>query len=344
MKNDARRLAPEAQEALRRRAVAAVLAREMTQAAASNAFGVARKTVWLWLEAHRQGGDAALAARKRGPKGGHGKLKGWQAATVCNLIRDRHPDQLKLPFFLWTSDAVRELIRREFGVRLSSRSVRRYLARWGFTPQKPKRVAYERDPEAVRRWLEEDYPAIRQRAHREKARIYWGDAMGFRSDHQAGRSYAPKGRTPTTSGTGQRFGASMLSAITNRGQLAFMVFKATFTAVLFLRFVRRLVKEARRKVFLIVDGHPVHRSRAVRAWLGKNAERIEMFLLPGYSPDLNPDEMLNQDVKTNAVGKRRPRSRSQMMRTVRGYLDCRRRNPELVRRYFHELSVRYAAV
>jgi len=344
MKNDARRLAPEAQEALRRRAVAVVLAREMTQAAASTAFGVARKTVWLWLEAHRQGGEAALAARKRGPKGGHGKLKGWQAATVCNLIRDRHPDQLKLPFFLWTSDAVRELIRREFGVRLSSRSVRRHLARWGFTPQKPKRLAYERDPEAVRQWLEEEYPAIRQRAHREKARIYWGDAMGFRSDHQAGRSYAPKGRTPTTSGTGQRFGASMLSVITNRGHLAFMVFKVAFTAVVFLRFLGRLAKEARRKVFLIVDGHPVHRSRAVRAWLAKNAERIEMFLLPGYSPDLNPDEMLNQDVKTNAVGKRRPRSRSQMMRTVRGYLDCRRRNPELVRRYFHEPSVRYAAV
>jgi transposase len=344
MKNDARRLAPAAQEALRRRTVAAVLAREMTQAAAAQAFGVARKTVWLWVKSHRQGGDAALAARKRGPKAGQGKLKGWQAATVCNLIRDRHPEQLKLPFFLWTSDAVRELIRRDFGVRLSSRSVRRYLARWGFTPQKPKRVAYERDPEAVRRWLEEKYPAIRARAKREKACIYWGDAMGVRSDHQAGRSYAPRGRTPTTSGTGQRFGASVLSAITNRGHLAFMVFKRRFRAPVFLRFVRRLVKEARRKVFLIVDRHPVHRSRAVRAWLKKNAERIEMFFLPSYSPHLNPDEMLNQDVKTNAVGKRRPRSRSQMMRTVRGYLDCRRRNPELVRRYFHEPSVRYAAM
>lgn len=344
MKNDARRLAPAAQEALRRRAVAAVLAREMTQAAAAQAFGVARKTVWLWLKAHRQGGDAALAARKRGPKGGHGKLKGWQAATVCNLIRDRHPEQLRLPLFLWTSDAVRELIRRESGVRLSGRSVRRYLARWGFTPQKPKRVAYERDPEAVRRWLEEEYPAIRARAKREKARIYWGDAMGVRSDHQAGRSYAPRGRTPTTPGTGQRFSASVLSAITNRGHLAFTVFKSRFTAAVFVRFTRRLVKEARRKVFLIVDRHPVHRSRVVHAWLNKNVERIEMFLLPGYSPDLNPDEMLNQDVKTNALGKRRPRSRSQMMRTVRGYLDYRRRNPELVRRYFHEPSVRYAAV
>ncbi len=343
MKNDARRLSPTAQEALRRRAVAVVRARQMTQVAAATAFGVARKTMWLWMKAYRGGGDAALAAHKRGPKGGCGKLKGWQAATVCNLICDRHPDQLKLRFFLWTSEAVGELIRRECGVRLSGRSVRRYLARWGFTPQKPKRVAYERDPEAVRQWLGEKYPAIRARAKREKARIYWGDAMGFRSDHQAGRSYAPKGQTPTTSGTGQRFSASVLSAITNRGHLSFMVFKAALTAVVFLRFLRRLAKHAGRKVFLIVDAHPVHRSRAVSAWLGKNSPRIEMFFLPGYSPELNPDEMLNQDVKTNAVGKRRPRSRVQMMRTVRGYLHCRRRNPELVRRYFQEPSVRYAA-
>jgi transposase len=342
MSNDARSLAPAAQAALRRRAVEAVSA-GMRQTQAAVVFGVTRQAVGKWMRAYREGGTAALAAKKRGRKGGHGKLQGWQAATVCNLIRDRHPDQLKLPFFLWTSEAVRDLVRRDFGVRLSARSVRRYLARWGFTPQKPKRVAYERDPEAVRRWLEEEYPAIRARAKREKAQVYWGDAMGVRSDHQAGRSYAPKGQTPTTSGTGQRFSASVLSAITNRGHLAFMVFKVTFTTVVFLRFLRRLTKEARRKVFLIVDGHPVHRSRAVRAWLGKNAGRIEMFFLPGYSPDLNPDEMLNQDVKTNAVGKRRPRSRVQMMRTVRGYLDCRRRNPDLVKRYFRERSVRYAA-
>jgi transposase len=343
MRHDARRLSPKAQEALRRRAVAAVRSGALTQTAAAQVFGVARKTVWLWVKAHAEGGDSALAARKRGPKGGAGKLRGWQAATVCNLIRDRHPEQLKLPFYLWTSDAVRQLIRREFGVVLSARSVRRYLKRWGFTPQKPRRVAYERNPEAVRRWLDEEYPAIRARAKRERARIYWGDGMGVRSDHQAGRSYAPKGRTPTTSGTGQRFGANVFSALTNRGHLSFMVFQTRFTAAIFLRFLRRLVKEARRKAFLIVDRHPVHRSRKVRDWLARHADQIEMFFLPGYSPDLNPDEMLNQDVKTNAVGKRRPRTRPQMLRTVRGYLARRRRNPELVKRYFHEESVRYAA-
>lgn len=342
MRCDARRLAPEAQEALRRRAVVAV-SDGMRQTAAAETFGVSRKSIWMWLVAYREGGQTALAARKRGPKGERGKLKGWQAATICTLIRDHHPEQLKLPFVLWTSKAVRQLVRRRFGVKLSARSVRRYLARWGFTPQKPKRVAYERDPEAVRQWMEEVYPTIRARAKREKARIYWGDEMGVRSDHQAGRSYAPRGRTPTRLGTGQRFGANVLSALTNRGDLAFMVFKKKFTASVFLRFLRRLVQQAERKVFLIVDRHPVHRSRVVRAWLEHNADRIEMFFLPPYSPELNPDEMLNHDVKANAVGNRSPRNQPQLLRSLRGYLNRRRNNAELVKRYFHEESVRYAA-
>jgi transposase len=341
MRKDARSLKPEAQAALRLRAVKA-MARGMKQTEAARVFGVSRQAVRNWLKRSRAGGRRALAARKRGPKGGS-RLKPWQAAMVCNLIRDRHPEQLKLPFVLWTSEAVRRLIARRLGVKLSARSVRRYLARWGFTPQKPVRRAYERDPAAVRRWLKREYPVIRARAKRQKARIWWGDAMGVRSDHQAGRSYAPRGRTPTRPGTGRRFGANLLSALTNRGALAFMVFKRRFTAGVFLRFLRRLVKHSPRKVFLIVDGHPVHRSRAVRSWLRRNRSRIKMFFLPPYSPELNPDEMLNQDVKANAVGKRCPRSRPEMMRTVRAYLARRRKNPALVRRYFHEPSVRYAA-
>ena len=341
--NDARSLKPHVQAALRQRAVRAVLD-GMTQTKAAELFGVTRQAVGKWIKTWRRGGKRALAPRKRGPKSPTGRLKGWQAATIRNLICDRHPEQLKLPFALWTSEAVRQLIQRRFAVAVSSRTVRRYLARWGFTPQKPKRVAYERDPQAVGRWLHQQYPAIRERAKRERACIYWADEMGVRSDHQAGRSYAPKGKTPTTLGTGQRFGANTVSAITNRGRLLFMVFKRRFTAPVFLCFLRRLIKQTGRKVYLIVDGHPVHRSRKVRQWLQANGHRIEMFFLPGYSPDLNPDEMLNQDVKTNAVGKRRPRNQKQMMRTVRNYLDGRRRNPDMVKRYFREESVRYAAV
>ena len=341
MKRDARKLQPVVQEELRRRVVAAIHG-GMQQVEGAKVFGVARKTIWQWLKAYAASGDPGLAARKRGPKGG-GKLKGWQAAAICNLIRDRHPEQLKLPFVLWTSEAVQRLIARRFGVKLSARSVRRYLQGWGFTPQKPVRRAYERDPVAVTRWLEQQYPAIRARSKLEKAKLYWGDAMGARSDHQAGRSYAPRGQTPIRPGTGNRFGANVLSAITNRGDLAFMVFKRQFSAKVFLRFLRRLIKHAGRKVFLIVDGHPVHRSQAVRNWLERHRRRMEMFFLPAYSPDLNPDEMLNQDVKANAVGRKRARNQPELMRNLRGYLNRRRANPSLVMRYFHENSVRYAA-
>jgi len=342
MKRDARSLSPSAQAALRLRAVEAVT-EGMSQTETARVFGVTRQIVGRWMKARRAGGVSALVAHKRGPKSGQGRLSGWQAAMVCNLIRDRDPEQLKLPFILWTSDAVRLLIRRRFGITVSSRSVRRYLAHWGFTPQKPRRAAYERDPEAVKRWLEEEYPAIRAKAKQTHARIYWGDEMGVRSDHQAGRSYAPRGQTPITRGTGQRFGTNIISAITNRGDLAFMVFQRRFTVPVFFRFLRRLVKQSNRKTFLIVDSHPVHRSRAVSKWLQDHAAQIELFFLPGYSPDLNPDEMLNHDVKVNAVGKRRPHNRPQLMRNVRSYLGRRRERPELVQRYFHAVTVRYAA-
>lgn len=343
MKTDTRKLPPRTQEEIRRKAVAAVNG-GMTQTKAAEVFGVAQKTVWSWLSSFRAGGADALKARKRGPKSECSALKGWQAATICKLIRDRHPEQLKLPFVLWTADAVRQLIYRQFKVRVSERTVRRYLARWGFTPQKPVRRAYERNDEAVKRWLEEEYPAIREAAKKEKALIYWGDEMGVRSDHQAGRSYAPKGKTPAIPGTGQRFSCNVVSALTNRGHLSFMVFKRGFTAPVFIRFLRRLVKQSRRKVFIIVDNHPVHRSRKVKEWLKEYEAKVRLFYLPGYSPDLNPDEMVNQDIKANAVGRKRARNRMQLMGHVRRYLERRRARPDMVRRYFHEPSVRYAAI
>lgn len=342
MKTDARTLAPATQEQIRIQAVAAV-EKGMTRVKAAEVFGVTRQSVDRWVKAYRRRGADSLKVRKRGPKGEGSRLEGWQAATVIKLITDHHPEQLKLPFVLWTANAVRQLIQRQFKVRVSVRTVRRYLSRWGFTPQKPVRRAYERDDAAVRRWLDEQYPAIRDAAQKEKALIYWGDEMGVRSDHQAGRSYAPKGETPAIPGTGQRFGCNVLSALTNRGHLDFMVFKKGFTSAVFVRFLGRLIKQARRKVFIVVDRHPVHRSKMVQGWLKDNAKHIRLFFLPGYSPELNPDEMVNQDVKTNAVGKKRAHNRPQLMRNVRRYLQQRRASPDLVTRYFHEKSVRYAA-
>jgi transposase len=342
VKPDARKLPPRAQEDLRRRVVAAVRG-GMGITEAARTFQVSRQSIHNWMNAVEEGGPGALRARQRGPKGGSRLLAPHQAASMVRSITAGCPDQLRLPFVLWTREAVCALARRRFGVTLSLSTVGRYLARWNLTPQKPLRRAYERDPVAVKRWLDEEYPSIARRAKAEKGEIHWGDQMGLRSDHQTGTSYSKRGVTPVIPGTGQRFRCNMMSSITNRGSLAFMVFTESFTAPVMLRFLKRLIRHAGRKVFLIVDGHPVHKSTKVRRWLDANVAAIEMFMLPAYSPDLNPDEYLNQDVKSNALGRRRPRSRRELISGVRSYLRGTQRRPEIVKRYFHATPVRYAA-
>ena len=338
---DARSLSSQAQEALRRRAVGAVRG-GMTQAEAAGAFGVARPTVAKWMKQYRQGGIKALKARPQGRPRGQSRLKNWQAAQIVRTITDRTPDQLKMPFVLWTREAVAWLIEERFGVRVSRMTVGRWLRRWGLTPQKPVRRAWEQNPKQVEQWLKVEYPKVRREAKAEGAEMNWGDEMGLRSDHQAGTTYGRKGRTPIIAGTGQRWRCNMISAITGRGRLRFMVFKRRFTGQVFIEFMRRLVRSAGRKVYLIVDGHPVHKSGEVRQWLAQHEAQIRMILLPAYSPDLNPDEFLNHDVKQNAVGRRRATSRQEMMADVRGYLRSTQKHPAIVRSYFHAPPVQYA--
>jgi transposase len=257
--HDARYLSPAAQEDLRRRVVKAIRGEGLSQAGAARAFGVSRTSVMKWLQAVQRRGLPGLASRRRGRRA-EPRLKGWQAATIVKLISNRTPDQLQLPFMLWTREAVRDLIEQRLGVRVSPRTAGRYLAGWGFTPQKPVRRAYERNPRKVEAWLKQDYPALRAQAKREKAEIHWGDEMGLRSDYQAGRSYSRRGQTPVIPGTGKRFSCNVLSSITNRGRLAFLMFRGKFTADVLIKFLRRLIRNSPRKVFLILDGHPVHRS------------------------------------------------------------------------------------
>lgn len=339
---DARSLTPAAQEDLRRKGLNAHREGKSVSEVAT-LFGVSRQAVYNWIARYARGGTAGLQARQRG-KPPAPKLVPRQAATIKRVITDRCPDQLELPFMLWTREAVQQLIGQRFAVEVSVWTAGRYLKRWGFTPQKPARRALEQNPLAVRRWLAEEYPAIARRAQAERAEIYWEDEMGLRSDHAVGRSYAPQGRTPTIALTGQRFGCNVISAITNRGRLNFRVFRGRFVTKVYLDFLERLVKQARRKVFVIADGHPVHKSRAVQRWLAANAERIRQFLLPAYSPELNPDEYLNHDVKSDAVGRRRAHDLGELVDNVRGYLRGTQRRPQIVRNYFHAEPVRYAAL
>lgn len=339
---DARSLPPAAQEALRRRAVEAVR-HGMTHVGAARVFGVTRQTVGKWVKAWETGGRRALKAKRRGRPPAM-RLAPHQAALIVRLIVGHCPDQLRLPFALWTRAAVQQLIREKWGLPLSVWTVGRYLTHWGLTPQKPRRRAFEQDPKAVRRWLAAEYPAIRRLAKRRGATIYWGDEMGLRSDHQTGTSYGRKGQTPVIPGTGQRFRCNVLSTLTNRGQLAFMVFRGAFNTRVFLRFLRRLLRHVRGRVFLIVDRHPVHLAAEVKRWVAHRLDRLRLFFLPGYSPDLNPDEFLNNAVKANALGRRRPRDAAELVTSVRSYLWSTQRQPAVVRSYFQAPSVQYAAV
>lgn len=303
-----------------------------------------RETVGRWVKADRVGGDRALDARRRGRRRGHTKLTDAEQQKIAALVAGKNPDQLELPGFLWTRALVRELIGQRLGIEVGEDTVGRYLRAWGMSPQKPMRRAYEQSDEAVRRWLEVDYPAIEKRARRARAEILWLDESGLRSDHTAGRSWAPVGQTPVTHGTGKRFKANMIAAIGNTGTLRFGIFEERFTGTVFLDFLKRLARDNKgRKVMLIRDGHPAHRARIVRDWVTANPDLIELHFLPGYGPELNPAECLNQDVKTNALGKRRPVNITELKADVRRFLRSCQRRPAKVARYFHERHVRYAA-
>jgi transposase len=259
------------------------------------------------------------------------------------LICHRCPDQLGLPFALWTREAVGQLLAQRFGLHVSVWTVGRYLKQWGFTPQKPLRRAYEQDPKAVQRWLQQEYPAIRRKARKIGAEIHWGDEMGLRSDHQAGTSYGRRGKTPIIPGTGKRFGCNLISTLTNQGRLAFMVFEERFNSKVLIRFLRRLLRHSPGPVFLILDGHPVHGSAKVKQWAAQRSAQIRLFTLPGYSPDLNPDEFLNHDIKSNAQGRKRPLTKQQMLRNIRSRLRSTQRQPERVKKFFRHHSVDYAS-
>ncbi|KAF1015282.1 MAG: IS630 family transposase ISCARN25 [Burkholderia gladioli] len=229
-------------------------------------------------------------------------LSEQQEVEIRALLRDQMPDQLKMSFALWTRHALRELIRKRCGLTLTLQGVGLYLARWGFTPQKPMKRAYEQQSEAVQAWLNETYPEISRRAIAEGAEIQWGDETGLRSHDVRGRSYAPIGKTPERRVASRREGLSVMSSVTNRGQVRWKVFEGAMNADILLDFLKRLIKDMRsKKVFLILDNLKVHHAKPVTAWLAEHGDEIEVFYLPSYSQELNPDEMLNADLKANVM-------------------------------------------
>jgi transposase len=332
-----------AQDELRDRVLRAI-AGGMTQAQASRAFGIADRSIRRWIAHCKVHDTQSYTPTVRGRRAGEGgKLSPKQAQKIKAIVVGKMPDQIKLPFYLWTRQAVGALIKRQYGVQMTPASVGNYLAAWGLTAQKPVRRAYESDDSQNAHWLDERYPQIEKQAKKDKAAIYWADESGLRSDDVRGRSFSPKGKTPEIRSTGKRFGVNMISALSNKGALAFQVFEGCFSSETFIGFMARLIKHAKgQKIVLIVDGHPVHRARVVSQWLAEHADAIQMHFLPGYAPELNPDELLNHDVK-QGMSKARPKNRQEMKAALRSHLHRRQKQPQIVRNFFKAEHVRYAA-
>jgi len=339
---DARKLDHKTLTAIRQRAVASVQEGYSPELVAQTT-GIARTTMYGWLARYRHGGWSALDAQKRG--GRPPKLDGPALRWIFRTVTRNNPRQLKFPYALWTAKMVGHVIAKRFGVTLSKASVCRLLAQLGLTPQRPMWRAYQQKPAEVQRWLEEDYPRIRRLARRERAQIFFGDEAGIRSDHHAGTTWAVQGKTPVVSSTGARFGLNLLSAVSAQGEFRFMVIRGRVGATRFLEFMKRLLQGSDRKLFLIVDGHPSHKARKVTTFLESPPikRRLRLFFLPPYSPELNPDERVWNDLKNNAIGRSAIANHQQLHRAVVSHLRFIQKSPARVQSYFTGATTKYAA-
>ena len=337
---DARKLSHDKLTELRRRAVTAIQNGESPKDVA-RVMGVNRITVYGWLSLYRNGGWDNLDAKKRG--GRKPKLDAKALRWIYQIVTLGNPNQLKMPFVLWSAKLLAAAIEKKFGIKLSKASVCRLLHQLGLSPQRPLWRAYQRDPQVVDRWLKEEYPAIRAAARKAKGEVWFGDEAGVRSDAHSGTTWAPKGQTPIVSTTGARFGLNVISAVNRRGALRFMCVEGKVNADVFIEFLGRLVESAGHPVYLVVDGHPTHKAAKTRKFVESTKGRLKLFLLPGYSPDLNPDELVWNNLKSQGTGKRAITGPDQLKKLVIGHLRSMQKNADLVRSFYRTPSTEYAA-
>jgi transposase len=338
MRIDGRSLTHEALETVRLMSVRRVREGEAPSEVIKS-YGFCRTTIYRWLrQADRKGVDA-LKSRKA--TGRPPKLTDRQKGAVARWITGKDPRQYGFDFGLWTRQIVSALIWKRFGVRLTVTSVGRLLAELGITPQKPLRRAYERDPEAVKRWEEEEYPRLRKRAKRRGADIFFLDEVGVRSDSAVGRTWAPRGRTPVIATSARRQAVNAMSAVSPNGAFWYEVYAQRLTAMQFIKLLTNFLRRRRRPVMVVLDSHPAHVAKAVANFVQSHRGRIELHFLPGYAPDLNPDEFVWKHLKSHGLAKR-PLERNESLRArVINDLDAIKRNVRLVRSFFRAPSVAY---
>ncbi len=336
--NDGRKLDHKTLEDMRLRAVDAVESGVHPEDVAAS-LQMTRGTVYGWLAKYREGGREALKAKP--VPGRPPKLSGSQMRQLYTLVVGADPRQLEFDFALWTREMIRTLIRREFGVALSAVSVGRLLRTLGLSPQRPLWRAWQADPEAVARWKDEDFPAIRAQAKAEGATIYFADEAGIRSDYHAGTTWAPVGHTPIVKATGARHSLNMISAVTAQGLLRFTTYTGSLTAATFIDFCKKLMRDTDGPVYLVVDGHPTHRAKLVKQFVASTEGRLRLFVLPAYSPQLNPDEWVWKNVKHDRIGRSSVRSADEFKTNIVSALRRLQNMPHIIRAFFADPDLRY---
>jgi transposase len=339
---DARELSDEVLEALRLRAVRGCEL-GFTETDVANLLGVCRETVCRWWSAYARDGLGALPHDRTGRPTGTGRTLSDHQARQTRAQLDAHsPEDLGIPAPLWTRRAVQQLVRNELGVAMPVRTVGSYLRRWGYTAKRPRRHAKKQDPEEIRRWLEDTYPAIERRAEKEDAEIHWCDETGVGADEHPACGYAPEGEPVTTDVPDPHIRMNQISTITNDGVVRFMTYARTMTADLFLIFLGRLLRSTTGKLFVVVDRLRAHETPEVEAWVAAHRDRIELFYLPRYAPELNATEYLNNDLKgqVNATGL--PNNKGELRSRMQGFMNKLRWLPGHVRNYFKHPCMLYA--
>jgi transposase len=337
---DARKLSHATLEEIRIRAVRQVESGESPEVVIA-ALGMNPRNIYRWIALYREGGEAALKAKAL--KGATPKLSGAQLRWLRKTIIGKSPLQLGFEFALWTREMVRDLIRKKYGVNLHIVSVGRLLKKLGLSPQKPLHRAFQQNPKLIQTWIDKEFPKIKARAKREGAEIFFGDEAGVRSDYHAGTTWGETGETPVVVGTGARFTLNMISAISPRGALRFMTVRGGVGARVFVTFLKRLILGSKKPIFLIIDGHPSHRSKLVQEFVKSTQGKLTIFFLPAYAPELNPDELVWNNVK-NRVGRSMLAGPIDLQKRVHSQMRWLQKNPEVIRNFFKEPHVQYAAM
>lgn len=339
-KTDARKLDHQTLEDMRMRAVKSVQSGKSPEEVAV-VFDVHRTALYKWLALYRDGGWQALKSKPT--PGAKPKIDGKKLEWVFDTVTQKNPQQMKFEFALWTREMVQKIIKDKFQIKLSLNAIGRLLAQLGLTCQKPLYKAIQKDESLVKKWLKRIYPQIKSRAKSERADIYFGDAAHIRSDHHAGKTWGIKGETPVVTTTGARFSFSLISAISSRGMMRFMVREGGVNSAVFIEFLKRLMSGAKKKIFLIVDNGPSHISKMTKAFVAGVEDKLELFYLPPYSPDLNPDELVWNHLKSHTVGRSTVVDKADFKKKVTKSMKSLQKNKKKIQSFYQKKSLKYAA-